>query len=113
LTKREGRVGLFRMPTLDPHEEVVLDEVGMRDDMSLVTGADMSPDGRRFVVRTHYEAREFVVHGSMKSTFEGDWIPVPLARERKGEAIAYTHDGGGLVTTSEKTAQPLHFYECI
>jgi hypothetical protein len=35
---------------------------------------------------------------------------VPIADEPQGEAIAFTADGSGYFTTSEKRAQPLYFY---
>ena len=78
----------------------------------LVTGADLSPDGRRLLVRTLQGAQEHVLpEGELKfdRVFWQPVIPVPFSRrEALGEAICYTHDGKGYITSSEGSPAPLH-----
>ncbi|NOT59844.1 MAG: hypothetical protein HOP19_06410 [Acidobacteria bacterium] len=85
--------------------------------LTLVTGAATSPDGARVVVRTYFTALELVrAKGKpFESIFaveavEAVRLKVPL--ERQGEAISYTADGKGIVTTSEKVPAPMFLLMC-
>lgn len=66
----------------------------------LVTGGDVSADGKYVALRTYLQGFEF--DASKSSTwFQGKRRAVPLALEPQGEAIGYSLDGKMLVTTSE------------
>jgi hypothetical protein len=77
--------------------------------LSLPTGADISPDGRRVVVATYDDAFEFSLPHDRR--FDAIWktepraVTLPLASQR--EAIAYGANGEAIVTTSEGRNQPL------
>lgn len=69
-----------------------------------VTGAAVSADGTRAVVRTYADAYEFeVTDGDVaKAITSGKATVTPLPDEPQGEAIAYTPDGAGLLTVSDQ-----------
>ncbi|WP_433089724.1 hypothetical protein ACQP1P_24190 [Dactylosporangium sp. CA-052675] len=72
---------------------------------SVVTGAALSPDGKRAVVRTMADAYEFdVTDGNVVDAITGGSVPriTPLPSEPQGEGIAYTRDGTEFVTTSDQ-----------
>ncbi len=105
-------------PTQDEGDaDVVARWVGYRDDIDFVTGADVSPDGWRFILRNDDFAWEFVLNPSFATTaevFTGEEpLKTLLRTERQGEAIAYTPYGEGFLTTSERTERPIYYYECL
>lgn len=75
-----------------------------------VTGADMSPDGSRIVVRTYTDAYEYAVPagGTVAGAFSPGRLPerTALPVTRQGEGIAYTRDGRSLLVSSERSDQP-------
>jgi hypothetical protein len=77
--------------------------------LPLVTGAAVSPDGRRLTIRTYLDAYEWrrPPGSPFADLFDADPEHVRLALERQGESIAYTGDGRSLVTTSEQLPAPL------
>jgi hypothetical protein len=72
------------------------------------TGGDISPDGKRMVVRTYVEAFEWNIANGLAKGFKRAPIRIPLPRTNQGEAICYTRDGRALVTTSEQRPAPVH-----
>lgn len=75
-----------------------------------VTAADISPDGRRLVVRTYLGGWEWSADAptdvvKLLAT-EPRWLQ--LAPEPQGEAIAYAADGAALITLSEQLPTYLH-----
>ncbi len=72
------------------------------------TGADISRDGRRFVVRTYVEAFEWDISKGLAAGLNKAPLRIPLPRTNQGEAIAYTRDGRSLVTTTEQVPAPVH-----
>jgi hypothetical protein len=79
----------------------------------LVTGGDISPDGRRVALCTYTRAYELEVPAS--GGFDTVWsqrpTPVTLGFRLQGEAIAYRLDGRALLTTSEIFPSPLQQVE--
>lgn len=77
----------------------------------VVTGADITPDGRRVVVCTYGQGYEMTLPAGARD-FDEIWAqsrrPILLARRDQGEAIAYRLDGGAVLTTSEHSPFPLH-----
>jgi len=81
--------------------------------LELVTGADISPDGRRVALSTYAQGYELEVPSD--ATFDDVWArppaPVALGPRLQGEAIAYRNDGRALLTTSEIVPWPLQQVE--
>jgi hypothetical protein len=79
-----------------------------------VTGAAMSPDRRRMVVRTYADAYEFDLSGGnvIAALTSGSPRITPLPDEPQGESITYTPDGAAFVTVSDASAAtPLLRYQ--
>lgn len=75
----------------------------------LVTGGDISPDGRYVALRT-YGAVKLYLRGAGMSVAEALKAPaceVPQASESQGEALAFAGDGSAYFTVSEGSAQPI------
>lgn len=116
LTKdREGVSGVYRAdpgsPTLFHIADIDFDELVDRPGAyaKAATGGDISPDGRRVVVRTPFEAFEWdVAPGGLLFAFHNPPRRIPLPAVHQGEAIAYTRDGRSLLTTSEGANAPVH-----
>lgn len=72
-------------------------------DVGGVTGGDVSPDGRRVVLRTYLAAYEWdVVRDDVAaSVVRPPVASTSLAVGEQGEAIAYVDDGRTLLTTAE------------
>ncbi|MFI5907761.1 hypothetical protein [Dactylosporangium sp. NPDC051541] len=81
---------------------------------AVVTGAALSPDGKRAVVRTMSDAYEFdVTDGDVAAAITGGSKPriTPLPSEPQGESIAYSRDGTEFLTTSDQPkATPIQKY---
>lgn len=76
-----------------------------------VTGADISPDGRRVALCTYRQAYELALPTD-GAAFDEIWEQPPrrfdLGGRAQGEAIAYRLDGKAVLTTSEGSPFPLH-----
>jgi len=76
----------------------------------LVTGADVSPNGRHVVITDYYAAYELSL-GNPSVEFVQVWkqvpIPINIGQRAIGEAIAYSPDGNSLFATSERRSSPL------
>lgn len=79
--------------------------------IGLITGGDISPDGRRVVLCDYFRAYEFVLPDEQNNTFDAIWKQTPaavsLGARRQGEAICYRADGCALLATSEGLPCPL------
>ena len=79
-----------------------------------VTGAAVSPDRGRVVLRTYADAYEFDVSGGdvVAALSTGSPRITPLPDETQGEGITYTRDGAAFVTVSDAAvAVPLLRYQ--
>lgn len=76
----------------------------------LLTGGDISPDGRRVVVCDYFAAFEFILPEKSKN-FDDIWKEIPqrieLGTREQGEAIGYSADGNSIFATSEKKNSPM------
>jgi len=73
--------------------------------VGLITAGDLSPDGKRLVLRNYTEALEWRVRkGDLAAAVTADPTIVALPPTLQGEAIAYGSDGDALVTTTEDPA---------
>lgn len=77
---------------------------------SLVTGADISSDGRLIAVRTYTSVNLFrrPPDTDVATALESVPCEAPLPPEVQGEAIGFSADGSGYVTMSEGKGQTLH-----
>ncbi|HUS61990.1 MAG TPA: hypothetical protein VMY34_07310 [Acidimicrobiales bacterium] len=75
------------------------------------TGAAMSPDGSKVVVRTYIDALEWpVVGGDLATAFASIPERTKLETTVQGEGITYAADGASLLTTTEGGRSPVHRY---
>lgn len=69
-----------------------------------LTGGDISPDGRRFVVCDYARAYEYSLPAGEKE-FDKIWAATPLTidigKRRTGESIGYSADGKSIIAGSE------------
>jgi hypothetical protein len=81
---------------------------------ALVTGADISPDGRRVIFCDYTRAYELRMKASDGSDFDTIWsrevVSVPLGKREQGEAVCYRLDGQAILATSEGRHTPLIEY---
>lgn len=92
---------------------ITLKRVGELDVPSLfggiITGGDISPDGRRVALCDYLQGYEIVLPDG--ATFNTIWsqplTPIGLGQREQGEAIAYRLDGKALLATSEGVPTPL------
>ena len=76
----------------------------------LVTGGDISPDGRRVVLCDYRQAYEFELSETV-SDFDEIWrqrpFGVDIGKRKTGEAICYSVDGSEIIATSEGRNPPI------
>jgi hypothetical protein len=110
--EREGPVGVYRADgeTLLRVGEVRMDVLVRRKAAyaRAVTSGEIKGDGSAVVLRTPFEAFEWVIHNDVAAAFVGQPLRIPLPGTEQGEAIAYTRNGESLVTTSEGRNAPMH-----
>ena len=104
---------------LDPSKATTMTQVGTirlgagTRGLEQVTGADISPDGRRVALSTY--AQGYELEAPAGGVFDDVWsqppAPVALGPRLQGEAIAYRLDGRALLTTSEIVPSPLQQVE--
>ncbi len=75
----------------------------------IITGGDISPDGRRVALCDYMQGYEIVLPD--RAAFNTIWNqplrPIGLGQRKQGEAIAYRLDGRALLATSEGVPTPL------
>lgn len=78
---------------------------------SLITGGDISPDGRRAVLCDYLGAYELRLSADSNADFDALWkqpaVTIPLGTRGQGEAICYRLDGAAILATSEGRHAPL------
>lgn len=97
---------------LDPAAEHTLERIASVELPSMITGADISPDGRELLVRTY----RGIAHWT-RAEGQG-WADalaaaprsLPHADEPQGEAIAFTAGGDGYITISEGAHRPIWLF---
>lgn len=73
-----------------------------------VTGGDISPDGRRLVLRNYTAAYEWdVAGGNVVAALANPPTRIPLPPQQQGEGIAYSRDGRSLIISSEGVGAPV------
>jgi hypothetical protein len=116
LTKTEtGASDVYRKAAPHAAGDTVLERVAAlpsRPGDPHVTGADISPDGARILVRSYDHAFLYLrpAGGSVADALSRLPCDVPQVEEPQGEAIAFAADGSGYFTASEDSDQPLWFF---
>ena len=79
---------------------------------TIITGADVSPDGNVVLVRTYRRVLAFArpKGASLEAAFGVDPCSAPQADERQGEAVGFAADGAGYFTISEGANAPIHHF---
>ncbi len=76
----------------------------------IITGGDISPDGRRAALCDYFNGYEFVLNDP-SVPFDNVWkeplTVVDIGNRKHGETIAYRVDGKALMSTSERLPAPL------
>ncbi|HEX8186993.1 MAG TPA: hypothetical protein VF586_01500 [Pyrinomonadaceae bacterium] len=115
VTKANGGAGVYKLAAgFDPKAVNTLAKVGTLRGPdffgTLVTGADISPDGRRVAICDYAQGYELTLPEGSKN-FDEVWGQKPLAlslgARLQGESVAYRLDGAALLATSEKAPTPL------
>ena len=115
ITKANAEAGVYKLSApFDPKAVNTLAKVatlrGPDFFGTLVTGADISPDGRRVAVCDYAQGYELKLPEGSKD-FDEVWKQKPaaysLGARIQGESVAYRLDGAALLATSEKTPTPL------
>jgi hypothetical protein len=122
LTKQDdGSAGVYRMPAPWKADEVIVLERVTRlrtgpgvPLATIVTAADISPDGRRLATRSYLTAWEWTLpETTQRRGFSQIFTQAPerieLAAEPQGEALAYSATGDALLSISE--GNPTVLYE--
>jgi hypothetical protein len=94
-----------------PGEAQTAVKVAQIEPRFLVTAADISPDGRRLILRTYLDAEEYRLpeNAPFERIFAQPKVVVPTSfTEIQGEAICFDHDGRGYVTVGEGIPGIIH-----
>jgi hypothetical protein len=90
------KVGDIRLPAIFP---------------GMITGADISPDGRKIILCDYFNAYEMKLPKNSRGRFDEVWkqstATVKLGQRRQGEAVCYRLDGRAILATSETRPAPL------
>ncbi|HPC95507.1 MAG TPA: hypothetical protein PLU87_11225 [Sedimentisphaerales bacterium] len=75
---------------------------------------DVSPDGRRIIVRSPYNASMWLrADGEpLWKAFQGKYTGIPVMSELQGEGLCFDGNGLGYYTLGEKANPPLHYFAC-
>ncbi|MDM7923817.1 MAG: hypothetical protein QUS14_16100 [Pyrinomonadaceae bacterium] len=77
----------------------------------LLTGADISPDGKRVLLVDYFAGYEMVLE-ARDANFDDIWTqavtPIDIGERKNGEAAAYSADGAALFSTSEGKNAPIY-----
>jgi hypothetical protein len=115
VTKANAEAGVYKLAApFDPKAVNTLVKVatlrGPDFFGTLITGADISPDGRRAALCDYAQGYELTLPEGAKG-FDEIWRQTPaaisLGPRLQGEAVAYRLDGAALLATSEKAPAPL------
>ena len=78
-------------------------------------GGDVSPDGRRVIIRSPFNASIWIRPDGepLWKAFQGKSVGIPLMAEPQGEAICFDSKGQGYFTVSEKAHPTLYYFPTI
>jgi hypothetical protein len=77
----------------------------------MLTGGDISPDGRRVVLCDYVQGYELTLPEKGANEFDDIWklppVPLSLGTRQQGEGVCYRLDGQAMLATSEGRPSPL------
>lgn len=105
-SKRERAINLYRISyPHDVQKAVVAEEVALELPFTRIVAADWSSDGNEILIKSYEEVfywkrkdKESIAHLMRSKPFN-----LPYKTEPQGESIAFSYDGNGYYTLSEKT----------
>ena len=102
------RVTLQKIATLTFTSSLLSGRLAKAETMT--TGGDISPDGRRLVIRTYLRAYEWAIalRQTVADALKGKPRIFFLPLTKQGEGICYRADGKTFLTTSEGENSPLY-----
>ncbi len=109
---------VYKLPTPHtPGQEAVLEKVGKVPSpgpSAVATGGDIHPCGTRVLLRSYGQLVELRLGAgqAFDAIFSNAGVPVPVAGESQGEAVAYDADGLGYLTVSEGAGAVIHHVVC-
>ena len=115
VTKANAEAGVYRLAApFDPKVVNTMTKVatlrGPDFFGTLITGADISPDGRRVALCDYAQGYELALPEGSRP-FDEVWRQAPtalsLGARMQGESVCYRLDGAALLATSEETPTPL------
>jgi hypothetical protein len=115
VTKANAEAGVYKLAApFDPKVTGTLTKIAILRGPdffgTLITGADISPDGRRIALCDYAQGYELTLPAGAAG-FDEVWRQTPLAvslgARIQGESVAYRLDGAALLATSERTPTPL------
>ncbi len=79
---------------------------------TIITGADVAPDGTAVLVRTYSRVLAYVRPSGapLAAAFGVDPCSAPAVAERQGEAVGFAADGKSYFTISEGAGAPIHHF---
>jgi hypothetical protein len=112
VTKRiSGPAGIYRIPATDhvAAAEKIGEVAVPAVPNGLLTGGDISPDGRRLVLCDYSQGYEYTMPstGSFTDIWKQEPETINIGKRDTGEAVGYAADGSALVAVSEGINQPL------
>lgn len=116
ISKREERVGIYQVSYPQSTIEVNTAKKLGTMNMSWVTAADISPDGRYILVKNYPGIRRYKKGGrrSVVKALTGKGKSLPYSLEPQGEAVCFDSKGKGYFTLSEASGeapQILYYYK--
>ncbi len=115
LTKRfSGASGVYKLSNYSNNKTTQLEQIA---DFSLpalpnglVTGGEISPDGKRVILCDYFNAYEIEIDMD-ETNFDKIWKDEPmiieLGERKQGEAVCYSADATAIFATSEKVDSPI------
>ena len=93
-------------------QQIKLEQVAVLPLGTFPTGGDVSPDGRRVIVRGMFNAAiwERPASEPLWQAFSGPPKAIPIAQEPQGEAICFDSKGAGYFTISEGRHPTLYHF---
>lgn len=108
-----GKSGVYFAPFPRGSAKVTLKKMGdvevgsIVPGSQMVTGGDLSADGKWVVLRTYTAAYEFAVGKKREDWFRSKPVRIDAPIEAQGEAIVYAPDGKAILTASEGRPCPV------